>query len=77
MNDDIRIGKLVARLRATAWWATIAIALTTLVVMIVAFVSTVFFGHTASRFVPGVLVAIALVVWTESAYLLLICFLSR
>ena len=75
--NDTRIDKLVSRLRATAWWATIAIALTTLVVMIVAFVSTVFFGHTASRFLPGVLVAIALVVWTESAYLFLIRFLHR
>jgi len=75
--NDTRLDKLVSRLRATAWWTTIAIALTTLIVMIVAFVSTVFFGHTASRFLPGVLVAVALVVWSESAYLFLICFLRR
>lgn len=75
--NDTRIDKWVSRLRATAWWTTIAIALTTLVVMIVAFVRTVFFGDTASRFLPGLLIAIALLVWTESAYLFLIRFLHR
>ena len=54
-----------------------AISVVTLGFMIVAFVSTVFFGPGAIGILPGLLLTIALIIWTQSAYLLLVWLLRR
>ncbi len=54
-----------------------AISVVTLGFMIVAFVSTVFFGPGAIGILSGLLLTIALIIWTQSAYLLLVWLLRR
>jgi len=65
------------RLRTVGLWTTVAISVVTLGFMIVAFVSTVFFGPGAIGILPGLLLTIALIIWTQSAYLLLVWLLRR
>jgi hypothetical protein len=65
------------RLRTVGLWTTVAISVVTLGFMIVAFVSTVFFGPGAIGILPGLLLTIALIVWTPSAYWLLVWLLRR
>ncbi len=65
------------RLRTVGLWATAAISLVTLTFMVVAFVSTVFFGPTATSILPGLLLTLVLIAWTQSAYLLFAWLLRR
>jgi len=65
------------RLRTVGLWTTVAISVVTLGFMIVAFVSTVFFGPGAIGILSGLLLTIALIIWTQSAYLLLVWLLRR
>ena len=58
-------------LRTVGLWATAANSLVTLVFMVVAFVSTVFFGPAATSVLAGLLLTLALILWTQSAYLLI------
>ena len=58
-------------LRTVGLWATAANSLVTLVFMVVAFVSTVFFGPAATSILAGLLLTLTLILWTQSAYLLI------
>ena len=64
-------------LRTCGWWMTVANAAVTLALLTVAFVSTVFFGPAATRVLPGLLLTFALILWTQSAYSLLLWLLRR
>ena len=64
-------------LRTVGLWATAANSVVTLGFMVVAFVSTVFFGPAAISILPGLLLTLALIVWTQSAYLLFVWLLRR
>ena len=71
------MAKISNCLRTVGLWATAANSLVTLGFMIVAFVSTVFFGPTAINILPGLLLTIVLILWTQSAYLLFAWLLRR
>ena len=69
--------KTTNRLRSFGLWLTAANAVVTLGCMVVAFVTTVFIGPAATNILPGLLLTVALIVWTESAYLLFVWLLRR
>jgi len=64
-------------LRIIGLWLTAANSAVTLAFMVVAFVSTVFFGPAATSILPGLLLTLAIIVWTQSAYLLFAWLLRR
>lgn len=63
------MAKTLTCLPTIGLWATAANAAVTMVLIIIAFVSTVFFGPAATGMLPGFLLTVALIVWTLSAYL--------
>ncbi len=56
-------------LRTVGLWATAVNSVVTLGFMVVAFVSTVFFGPAATSILPGLYLTLALIIWTQSAYM--------
>ncbi len=76
-NHADSIDKTSMRIRTVALWVTAANAFATFVVMVVAFVTTIFVGPTAARIVPGLLLTLVLIAWTQSAYWLLMRLLRR
>ena len=64
------MAKTPSSLRSIGLWTTAANAAVTLVLIFIAFVSTVFFGPAATGMLPGFLLTVALIAWTLIAYLL-------
>jgi len=64
-------------LRTLGLWTTGANALLTLSLIVVAFVSTLFVGPAATAMLPALLLMLVLIIWTQSANLLLIWLLRR
>jgi len=64
-------------LRTLGLWTTVANSLLSLSLIVVAFVSTLFVGPAATGILPGLLLMMVLILWTQSAYLLLIWRLRR
>ena len=58
------------RLRGIGHWLTAANAVATLGCMVFVFVPTVFWGPAATNILPGILLAVALIVWAEGPYLM-------
>lgn len=71
------MAKTSMRIRTVALWTTAVNSFVTFVLMVVAFVTTIFVGPTAAKIVPGLLLTLVLIVWTQSAYWLLIRLLRR
>jgi len=69
--------KTTTRLRNVGRWLTAANAVATLGCMVVVFVPTFFFGPAATNILSGILLAVALIVWTEIPYLLFWWLLRR
>ena len=61
--------KTTNRLQVLGLLLTAANAVVTLACMLVAFVTTIFSGPAATNILSGLLLTVALIVWTESAYL--------
>ena len=62
--------KPTTRLSSKGRWLAAADAVATLACMVMVFVPTFFFGPAATSILPGILLAVALVVWTEIPYAL-------
>ena len=71
------MAKTPSSLRSIGLWTTAANAAVTLVLIIIAFVSTVFFGPAATGMLPGFLLTVALIAWTLIAYLLFLWLVRR
>ena len=69
--------KTTIRFQSFGLWLTATNAVVTLGFMVVAFVTTVFSGPAATNILPGLLLTVALIVWAESAYLLIAWLLRR
>ncbi len=71
-QESIEITLKTNNLRTLSYWANIVISVVTIAILVYAFVSTVFFGPASTNILPGLVITIALMVWTTSAYLFLI-----
>ena len=71
------MAKTPSSLRSIGLWTTAAKAAVTLVLIIIAFVSTVFFGPAATGMLPEFLLTVALIAWTLIAYLLFLWLLRH
>ena len=71
------MAKTLTCLPTIGLWATAANTAVTLVLIIIAFVSTVFFGPAATGMLPGFLLTVALIAWTLITYLLFLWLLRH